>query len=117
MGLVAMAGGPVIEGHLAKLITGENPLDIERLWDVQWRATLFYGRTGAAVHAISAIDLALWDLAGKVRGEPVYKLLGGRTWERVPSYATGNDVEQRVQFGFKKLKLALVHGPGKAAKA
>ncbi|MSV30183.1 MAG: L-rhamnonate dehydratase [Bryobacterales bacterium] len=104
-------GGPVVEGHLAKLITGENPLDIERLWDIQWRATLFYGRAGAAVHAISAIDLALWDLAGKVRGEPVYKLLGGRTWERLPAYATGNDIEQSVKFGFKKVKLALVHGP------
>ena len=98
-------GGPIVEGHLARLLVGENPLDIEKLWDIQWRSTLYYGRAGAAVHAISGIDLALWDIAGKVRGEPVYKLLGGRTWERVPSYATGNDVEQSVQFGFKRVKL------------
>jgi len=105
-------GGPVIEGHLAKLLMGENPLNIERLWDVIWRATLFYGRAGTALHAMSGIDLALWDLAGKVRGVPVYELLGGRTWERVPAYATGNDVEQSVKFGYKKIKLALPHGPG-----
>lgn len=105
-------GGPVIEGHLAKLLAGENPLNIERLWDVMWRATLFYGRAGAALHAMSAIDLALWDLAGKVRGVPVYELLGGRTWERIPAYATGNDVEQSVKFGYKKVKLALPNGPG-----
>ena len=104
-------GGPVVEGHLKKLLLDENPLDTERLWDVMWRATLFYGRAGAVVHAISGVDLALWDIAGKAWGVPVYKLLGGRTWERVPAYATGNDVEQSVAFGYKKIKLALPHGP------
>ena len=76
-----------------------------------WRATLFYGRAGAVVHAISGVDLALWDIVGKAWGVPVYKLLGGRTWDRVPAYATGNDVEQSVEFGFRKIKLALPHGP------
>ena len=104
-------GGPVVEGHLKKLLLGENPLDTERLWDVMWRATLFYGRAGAVVHAISGVDLALWDIVGKAWGAPVYKLLGGRTWERIPAYATGNDVEQSVEFGFRKIKLALPHGP------
>jgi L-rhamnonate dehydratase len=105
-------GGPVVEGNLRKLLVGKNPLDIERLWDVMWRATLFYGRAGAAVHGISGVDLALWDLAGKAFGVPVYKLLGGRTWERVPAYATGNDIEQSLEFGYTKVKLALQHGPG-----
>ncbi len=104
-------GGPVIEGALAKLLIGENPLDIERIWDIMWRATLFYGRAGVAVHAMSGIDLALWDLAGKARGVPVYQLLGGRTWERIPAYATGNDIEQSIKFGYRKVKLALQHGP------
>lgn len=105
------AGGPIVEGALAKLIVGKDPLDVERHWDVMWRATLFYGRAGAAIHAISAVDLALWDLAGKIHGMPVHKLLGGRTWERLPAYATGNDVEQSLEFGYKKVKLALQHGP------
>ncbi len=104
-------GAPVVEGHLKKLLLGENPLDTERLWDVMWRATLFYGRSGAVVHAISAADLALWDIKGQALGVPAYQLLGGRTWERVPAYATGNDVEQSAEFGFKKVKLALPHGP------
>lgn len=109
------AGGygaaPFIEAHLRKLLIGENPLNIERLWDVMWRSTLWYGRAGAVVHAMSAVDIALWDLAGKHFGVPVYQLLGGRTWERVPAYATGNDIEQSVKFGFKKIKLALRNGP------
>ena len=105
------AAGPFVEPALKKLLIGKNPLDTEKLWDVMWRATLFYGRAGAVVHAISGVDLALWDLAGKAFGVPVYKLLGGRTWERVPCYATGNDVEQSLEFGYKKVKLALQYGP------
>ena len=44
---------------------GEKPLDIEKLWDIMWRATLSYGRKGAVLHGISGVDLALWDLAGR----------------------------------------------------
>ena len=109
-------GGPgagfVIEKHLTKLIVGEDPLDVERLWDVMWRSTLYYGRKGLVVHAISAVDNALWDLMGKALETPVYQLLGGKTKPRIPAYCTGNDIEQHVEFGFKRLKLAIPHGPG-----
>ncbi len=105
------AAGPFIEPALKKLLLGKNPLDMERLWDVMWRATLFYGRAGAVVHAISGADLALWDLAGKAYEVPVYRLLGGKSADRVPCYATGNNVEQSLEFGYKKVKLALQHGP------
>jgi len=111
-GVGNMGGGPFVEGHLAKLLVGQNPLNIERLWDIMWRSTLNYGRAGAVVHAISGVDLALWDLVGKAWGQPVYKLLGGETWPRIPAYATGNDVEQALKFGYKKFKLAVQHGPG-----
>ena len=108
-------GGPgagfVIEKHLTKLLLGENPFDIERLWDVMWRSTLYYGRKGLVVHAISAVDLALWDIVGQALGVPVYTLLGGETKPRVPGYCTGNDLEQHVEFGFTKLKLAIPYGP------
>jgi L-rhamnonate dehydratase len=70
-----------------------------------------YGRMGAVVNAISGVDIALWDLAGKAWNLPVYKLLGGETKDRIPSYCTGNDIEQHVEFGYKKLKLALPYGP------
>ena len=110
-GRAGSAAGPFVDPALKRLLVGKNPLDVERLWDVMWRATLFYGRTGAVVHAISGADLALWDLAGKLFGVPVYKLAGGRTWERVPCYATGNDVEQSLEFGYTKVKLALQYSP------
>ena len=113
-------GGPgaafVIEPHLPKLLLGEDPFQVERLWDIMWRGTLYYGRKGAVVHAISAIDNALWDIVGKALGKPVYQLLGGADWQRVPSYCTGNNIEQAVEFGFKKLKLALPYGPADGEK-
>ncbi len=108
-------GGPgagfVIEKHLTKLIMGEDPFDIERLWDTMWRSTEYYGRKGLVVHAISAVDLALWDIVGIALGVPVYKLLGGEVKPRIPAYCTGNDLEQHIEFGYKKLKLAIPYGP------
>jgi L-rhamnonate dehydratase len=104
-------GGPIVTGHLVKLLLGENPLDVEKLWDTMWRSTISYGRKGSVVHAISGVDLALWDLAGKAYGQPVYRLLGGETKDRIPAYCTGNDIEQHVEFGYTKLKLALPYGP------
>jgi len=108
-------GGPgmafVVERHLPKLLVGEDPFQVERSWDIMWRGTLYYGRKGIAVHAISAVDNALWDIVGKALNTPVYRLLDGAGRERVPCYCTGNNIEQAVQFGFKKLKLALPHGP------
>ena len=108
-------GGPgcsfVIEKHLTKLLLGEDPFDVERLWDIMWRSTMYYGRKGVVVHAISACDLALWDIIGNALGLPVYKLLGGETKSRVPAYCTGNDIEQHLEFGYKRLKLAVPYGP------
>jgi L-rhamnonate dehydratase len=108
-------GGPgccfVIEKHLTKLLLGEDPFDVERLWDIMWRSTLYYGRKGLVIHALSAVDLALWDIIGNALGMPVYKLLGGETKPRIPAYCTGNDIEQHVKFGFKKLKAAVPYGP------
>jgi len=108
-------GGPgtayIAERHLPKLLVGEDPFDVERLWDIMWRGTLYYGRKGVTVNAMSAVDNALWDIVGKSLKTPVYKLLGGGGKERVPCYCTGNNIEQAVEFGFKKLKLAIPHGP------
>jgi L-alanine-DL-glutamate epimerase-like enolase superfamily enzyme len=106
-----LGGGPIIEGHLTKLLLGKNALDIERIWDILWRSTMYYGRKGVVVNAISGVDLALWDIAGKAWGLPVYRLLGGETKPRIPCYCTGNDIEQHVEFGYTKLKLALPYGP------
>lgn len=104
-------GGAVVEGHFIKLLVGEDPFNIERIWDILWRSSMYYGRAGIVINAISGVDLALWDLLGNALGMPVYKLLGGATKPRLPSYCTGNDIEQHLEFGFKRLKLAIPHGP------
>jgi L-rhamnonate dehydratase len=86
-----MAGGVIVEKHLTKLLLGKDPFDIERIWDILWRSTMYYDRAGIATNAISGIDLALWDLIGNALGVPVYKLLGGETKPH-PGYCTGNDL-------------------------
>ena len=104
-------GGPVVMEHFTKLLHGEDPFNVERIWDILWRSSMSYGRAGIAINAISGVDLALWDLIGNALGMPVYKLLGGETKTRIPAYCTGNDIEQHLKFGFKRLKLAIPHGP------
>ncbi len=104
-------GGTIVEEHFVKLLIGEDPFDVERIWDILWRSTESYGRTGITMHAISGVDLAIWDVIGKALNQPVYKLIGGATKERIPAYCTGNDIEQHIQFGFKRLKVAIPKGP------
>lgn len=102
---------PLIAEHFNQLLKGQDPFDVERLWDQMWRSSLPYGRKGLPIMAISAVDVALWDLMGKAKGEPVYRLLGGKTKEQVPVYATGNDVELHRELGFRGFKLAMPYGP------
>ena len=104
-------GGPVVTDHLAKLIMGRDPFDYERIWDTCWRSTMSYGRMGVTMNAISAVDLAVWDLVGKALNQPIYRLIGGAVKPRVPAYCTGNDIEQHAEAGFKMMKLAIPHGP------
>ena len=104
-------GGNVVMEHFTKLLHGEDPFNYERIWDILWRSSMSYGRAGIAIHAISGVDLAVWDLIGNALGMPVYKLLGGDTKAKIPAYCTGNDIEQHLKFGFKRLKLAIPHGP------
>jgi L-rhamnonate dehydratase len=78
---------PGFEG-LRSVLLGEDPFDVERLWHKMYMATVYYGRRGAAMQAISGIDIALWDILGKAIGQPVYKLLGGGYRDRVRAYAS-----------------------------
>ena len=104
-------GGFVVEGHLTKLLMNEDPFNFERIWDICWRSTMSYGRMGVTMNAISGVDMAIWDIIGKALNQPVYRLIGGKVKPRIPAYCTGNDIEQHVEFGYKKLKLAIPHGP------
>jgi L-alanine-DL-glutamate epimerase-like enolase superfamily enzyme len=80
-------GTECFEG-LASLVIGENPLEPERLWYKMYRGSIYYGRRGVAIHAISAIDIALWDIAGKFYQQPVCVLLGARWRNKVRAYAS-----------------------------
>jgi L-rhamnonate dehydratase len=73
---------------LRQLLVGEDPLEIERLWDKMYQRTLYYGREGAVIQAMAGIDLALWDIKGKALQQPVYKLLGGGFRKSVRAYAS-----------------------------
>jgi L-alanine-DL-glutamate epimerase-like enolase superfamily enzyme len=73
---------------LSSILVGEDPLDVERLWEKMYYQTNRYGRRGAAIHAISGADIALWDIRGKAEGRPVYELLGGAHRSTVRAYAS-----------------------------
>ncbi len=77
-----------VAGGLRHLLIGEDPFDTERLWDKLYRGSIYYGRRGAVIHAISGIDIALWDLKGKALGIPVWKLLGGSFRSEIRAYAS-----------------------------
>jgi L-alanine-DL-glutamate epimerase-like enolase superfamily enzyme len=77
--------GPVVNEQLAPMLIGEDPRDIGRLWQRMFEATHMWGRRGIETYAISGVDIALWDLLGKVTGQPVHRLLGS-TKDRVPAY-------------------------------
>lgn len=101
----------IIEDHLAPRLVGEDCLAVERCWDMMCRMTKPYGTVGLASSAISGVDLALWDLKGKLLKQPVYALLGGPARESIFAYATGNDVDWQKQVGFRAVKLACPYGP------
>jgi D-galactarolactone cycloisomerase len=79
----------VIEHALKPIVLGRDPLDTEVLWHRMYHATRDYGRKGSVVAAISAVDIALWDIAGKFHRQPIHRLLGGAFRTRVQPYATG----------------------------
>src|SRR5258708_9111829 len=73
---------------LRQCVLGQDPLDIARLHDLMYQGSIFFGRGGAAQQAISGIDIALWDIAGKALGQPVYRLLGGAFRTKLRAYAS-----------------------------
>lgn len=104
-------GAFIVEKHLARFVEGARVTDIEKIWDQMYRSTLFYGRKGVVLNAISAVDLALYDLLGKIRQEPVYALLGGPVRDELTMYATGARPDVAKKLGFIGGKMPLHHGP------
>ena len=73
---------------LKEILIGEKRLEIERLWNKMYNASNYIGRRGSGIHAISAIDIALWDIAGQYYGVPVSTLLGGKYRDKIKAYGT-----------------------------
>src|SRR2546423_10445743 len=111
----------VIDLYLKPLLIGQDPWDIEFLWQHMYRKTMAFGRKGIGMTAISAVDIALWDLLGKSAKQPVYRLLGGRTKQRIPVYASrlysspldqlAAEAKRYQSEGYKAMKLRYGWGP------
>lgn len=86
--IVDTASSHMVCRGIREILLGEDPLRIEYLWNKMYELTYYYGRRSAAIHAISGIDTALWDIYGKKLGLPVYKLMGGGFREEIPAYCS-----------------------------
>lgn len=113
VGVATGSGGEpaawLIKHHFARFLVGEDARNINRIWDEMYRASLPYGRKGLTIMAISAVDLALWDLNGKVRSEPVYNLIGGLSRDEISFYCTGPLADAIKAMGFWGAKVPLPH--------
>ena len=110
-----LAGVHVIETVIRDILVGQEPNDVESLWEEMYGRTLPYGQKGLAIMAISGADLALWDLRAKVAQQPLARLLSKDVQETVPVYRTGRPVEEWLKNGtegYSMLKLFLGLGPG-----
>jgi L-rhamnonate dehydratase len=111
----------VIDLYLKPLLMGTDPWNIEFLWQHMYRKTMAFGRKGIGMAAISAVDIALWDLLGKSAKQPVFRLLGGRTKPRIPVYASrlysielselAGEAKRYKKEGYRAMKLRFGWGP------
>lgn len=101
----------IVENHLKQFVIGKSPSCVEIIWDQMFRASMYYGRKGLVMNAISAVDLALWDTLGKVRQEPVYEILGGAVRDTIQFYATTPRPDLAQEMGFIGGKMPLAYGP------
>jgi L-alanine-DL-glutamate epimerase-like enolase superfamily enzyme len=108
-------GGPpacwLVQQHFERFLLGRDPRDTNDLFEQMYKASMFYGRKGLPVAVISVIDLALWDLLGKIRNEPVYKMIGGATRDRLYFYCTGPEPSAAQNMGFIGAKVPLPYSP------
>lgn len=104
MGAGGSAATEIIHGHLRHLLVGANALAVERLWDQMYSAGLYYGRRGVFAMALSALDNALWDIAGRHTGEPVHQMIGGLPRERIAIYQSGGRIQEGLERGIRHFK-------------
>lgn len=115
-------GKSLIDSYYAGLLLGEDPRRHEHLWQRMYRTTVRFGRSGSAMTAISALDIACWDLHGKSEDRPVYDLIGGRTQTSMPAYVSrlyaledldqlADEAKSWVKQGFRRMKQRFGFGP------
>jgi len=108
-----------VERNLKHLLIGKDPFTVEQLWEQMFQTTILMGRRGAVLRAISALDIALWDIMGKAADRPLYQLLGGYR-DDVPAYASGGyyregkgldglatEMERYMEMGFTAVKMKI----------
>lgn len=110
-----------IDEYYAPIVIGEDPFDYAYLWEKMYRKTHAWGRKGVGMIAISAVDIAIWDLMGKLTGKPVFKLLGGRTKEKIPAYysklysgsidSMQAEAQEAMKTGYQGYKSRFGYGP------
>ncbi len=107
---------------LKKICLGQDPLEIEKIWNDMYEQSSWFGLRGAAIHAMSGIDMALWDIKGKALNQPVYKLLGGAFHNKIRAYAsvlfpnTPEEIRSMVKDYVQKGFTAIKFGWGKFGK-
>ena len=115
----------IVEVYLKPILLARDPWDVEALWQHMYRNTMAFGRKGIGMAAISAVDIALWDILGKAVGQPVFRLLGGRTKAKIPVYASrlysqpldalAAEADAYKQQGYRAMKLRFGWGPADGA--
>ncbi len=110
----APASGVEAFDGLRTLVVGEDPFEVERLWDKVYRGSIYYGRRGVAIQVLSGLDIACHDIIGKAIGRPIHAILGGARRDRVQAYAstlfrpTPDDMKRACEFylgcGFRAIK-------------
>ncbi|CAK7271878.1 hypothetical protein SEPCBS119000_004832 [Sporothrix epigloea] len=120
VGFATGFGGPpgcwLLHNHFERFLVGADPRNTNLLFEQMYRASMFYGRKGLPVAVISVVDLALWDLLGKIRNEPVYRMIGGATKDRIPFYCTGPEPTAAKAMGFWGAKVPLPYCPEEGAE-
>ena len=114
-----------IDLYLAPLLLNSDPFDVEYLWQLMYRKTMAFGRKGVGMTAISAVDIALWDILGKAAKQPVFRLLGGRTKPSFPVYASrlystpldelADEARKYKEAGYQAMKMRFGWGPADGA--
>ncbi|HZQ53692.1 MAG TPA: L-rhamnonate dehydratase [Bryobacteraceae bacterium] len=111
----------IVDVYLKPLLIGKDPFDTEALWQHMYRQTMAFGRKGIGMVAISALDIAIWDVLGKATGQPVFRLLGGRTKPKIPIYASklysqklddlAAEARKYKEQGYRAMKMRFGWGP------